>query len=204
MEISIIVLAAGLSTRFGRNKLLEPVGSSTLIEHVVSETMKSKAQQVIVVGGHDFEKVGQLLGKYGCAIVYNNEFAKGQSFSVRKGISAVDGNADAVMILPGDILLMNHHIIDSVIDAFVKTHAPIISAGYRGSPGHPILFSRELFQELKEIDEATRGLKKVVSNHMKEAKIVETSPAALFDLDTQQDFERLKTIRSELQQHTTD
>ena len=198
------MLAAGLSTRFGRNKLLEPVDSTTLIEHVVSEALKSKAQQVVVVGGHDFEKISSVLRKYDCCIVYNDEFERGQSFSVRKGISAVDETADALMVLPGDILLINHRIIDRVIDTFANTRAPIVSAGYRGSAGHPIRFARDLFQELREIDEATRGLKKVVSNHLNKAKIVETSPEALFDLDTQQDFERLKYIRSELQSHTSD
>ena len=55
--VSVIVLAAGLSTRFGRNKLLEPIGRITMIECVVSESLRSKARQVIVVGGHDFERI---------------------------------------------------------------------------------------------------------------------------------------------------
>lgn len=198
MRIPIIVLAAGLSSRFGRNKLFETFGSSTLIEHIVFEALKSKAQRAIVVGGHDFQRLCRTLEKFDCEIVFNEEFAKGQSYSVRRGVLAVDESADALMILPGDVVLMNHEIINRVVDAFAKTHAPIVSAGYRGRPGHPILFGKELFSELKEIDEETRGLKRVVSNHVSQAVIVETSQASLFDLDTQEDMQRLDKIRSEV------
>ena len=198
MRIPIIILAAGMSSRFGRNKLFETFGSATLIECIVSEALKSKAQRVIVVGGHDFERLWKTLEKFDCDIVYNEDFAKGQSYSVRKGVSAVDELSDALMILPGDVALMNHEIIDSVINGFANTHAAIVSAGYRGRPGHPILFERKLFSELKEIDEATRGLKKVVSNHLKEAVIIETSQASLFDIDTQNDLQRLDQIQSKI------
>ncbi|MDG6995631.1 MAG: nucleotidyltransferase family protein [Nitrososphaerota archaeon] len=198
LRIPIIVLAAGMSSRFGRNKLFERFGSATLIENVVSEALKSKAQRVIVVGGHDFERLCKALEKFDCDIVYNEEFEKGQSYSVRKGVSKVGESDNALMILPGDVVLMNHQIIDNVIDGFAKTHASIVSAGYRGSPGHPILFERRLFKELREINEATRGLKKVVSNHISEAVIIETSQASLFDLDTQDDLQRLDKIQSEI------
>ncbi len=60
-----------------------------MIEHVVSECLKSKANQVIVVFGHDSEKVEQALKDYRCDFVANKEFAKGQSSSVKMGLSKV-------------------------------------------------------------------------------------------------------------------
>ena len=194
-NLSIIVLAAGLSTRFGRNKLLEPIGSTTLIEHVVSEAIESSARQVVVVCGYDFEKISKVLQRYSCEVVFNEEFAKGQSFSVRKGLLVVDPDADAVMILPGDMALTKRSIIDAVIDGYIRTHALIVSAGFEGRPGHPILFDRRLFEELKSIDEATRGLKKVVAKHLSEATIVETSAGALFDMDAPKDLVRFDNLR---------
>jgi molybdenum cofactor cytidylyltransferase len=193
-SVSIIVLAAGLSTRFGRNKLLEPIGSNTMVGHVVSETLKSKANQTIVVCGHDSEKIRRALKGYRCDFVFNDEFAKGQSFSVKKGLSKVSESADAVMVLPGDVAAVDHKMIDAVVDEYARSHAPIVTAGYHGRSGHPILFDRSLIGELNDIDEETRGLKKVVSKHRSQCRLVETSMAALLDIDRQDDLERLADV----------
>ncbi len=107
--VSIIVLAAGLSTRFGRNKLLEPIGSSTMIEHVVSESLRSKASQVIVVCGHEADRIKRQLKGYRCEFVFNGDYTRGQSFSVRKGLTKVKKPADAVIVLPGDVALGGPH-----------------------------------------------------------------------------------------------
>lgn len=194
--VSIIVLAAGLSTRFGRNKLLEPIGPTPMIEHVVSESLKSKANQVIVVVGHDSDKIEQALKDYRCDIVFNKEFAKGQSFSVKKGLSKVSKSADAVMVLPGDVALVDRGIIDAVIDEYARCYAPIVTAAYHGRSGHPILFDKNLLGELRNIDEQTKGLKKVVSNHRSHVRLVETSERALLDVDEQDDLHRLAGVSS--------
>ncbi|MGA2199623.1 MAG: nucleotidyltransferase family protein [Nitrososphaerales archaeon] len=194
--ISIIVLAAGLSTRFGRNKLLEPIGTSTMIEHVVSEAVKSKANQVIVVCGHDSARIKRELKDYRCEVVFNEDFEKGQSFSVRKGLSKVKKNADAVMVLPGDVALVDHSMINAVIDEYSTCYAPIVTAAYHGSFGHPILFDKNLFEELANIKEETRGLKSVVSGHRPQVRLVETSEAALLDVDKQDDLARLAAVSS--------
>jgi molybdenum cofactor cytidylyltransferase len=197
----MVVLAAGLSTRFGRNKLIEPLKESTLIGHVVAEAIGSRANQVIVVGGYEFEVLEKALKGYTCELVYNEDYTRGQSFSVKKGLSLVNEGADAVMFEPGDMPLANRGIFDTVIFEYAKTGAPIVSAGYRGRPGHPILFDRSLFDEIREINEATKGLKRVVSAHRAGARIVETSVGALFDLDTPFDLSLLKERRTDAELH---
>jgi len=194
--VSIIVLAAGLSTRFGRNKLLEPIGSTTMIERVVSESFKSKAKQVIVVLGHDSDKIKRRLKDYKCDFVYNEDFLKGQSFSVRKGLTKVKKDADAVIVLPGDVVLVDHTMIDAVVDEYSTCYSPIVTAGYHGSSGHPILFDRNLLGELENINEESRGLKSVVSRHRSQLRLVETSEASLLDVDRQEDLLRLAAAAS--------
>jgi molybdenum cofactor cytidylyltransferase len=195
--ISIIVLAAGLSTRFGRNKLLEPIGSKTMIEHVVFESLRSKASQVIVVTGHDADRVKRVLMDYQVEVVYNEDFEKGQSYSVRKGLSRVDPVSDGVMVIPGDVALVNRTMIDAVIDEYSSSYSPIVTAGFHGSSGHPILFDKNLIPELKKIDEETRGLKSVVSKYRSKIRLVETSEASLLDVDRQDDLLRLAAVGSQ-------
>lgn len=197
-KCSIIILAAGLSSRFGKNKMLEPIGESpTLIEHVLHEALASSASQVIVVCGHQFEKISPLLERYNCKVVLNKNFLDGQSSSVKRGLEAVDPDTDAILILPGDIALTQSKIIDAVIKAYQLTHSPIVTAAHEGHPGHPILFDKSLFPEIREIDEETRGLKKVVSHNLSKAILVETSSGALFDLDRREDLARYEKLRSE-------
>ena len=196
-RISMIVLAAGLSSRFGRNKMLEPVEKTPLLVHVVSTALRSRVSEIVVVTGHDDDKVRPLLQGYECRIVFNEDYVKGQSFSVRKGLAEVNPSAAAVMIQPGDMALTSEKIVNSVIDRYEQTHAPIVTASHQGRSGHPILFDKSLFEEIMGIDENTRGLKKVVSNHLAHAVTVEAGAGALFDLDTQDDLKRFEKLKPE-------
>lgn len=116
----------------------------------------------------------------------------------------MDKAADALMILPGDILLIDHHIIDSVIDALVKIHDRYLALDIEVHMGASnTLFKRALSRASRDL----QGHKRSKESRAKSSdggQIIETSPAALFDLGTQQDFERLKNTCTELQQHTTD
>ena len=194
--VSIIILAAGLSTRFGRNKLLEPIGRRTMIEHVVSESLSSNAKQVIVVCGYDSQKIEEILKEYPCDIIFNEDFEKGQSFSVRCGLSRVKQEANAVIVLPGDIALLDRSMINAVIDEYSTCHSLIVTAGHHGRSGHPILFDTNLLGELENINEETRGLKSVVSRHKSQVRLVETSEASVLDVDTQDDLSRLAKLSS--------
>jgi molybdenum cofactor cytidylyltransferase len=87
-------------------------------------------------------------------------------------------------------------MIDAVIDEYATCYSPIVTAGYHGSSGHPILFDRNLFGELQNINEETRGLKSVVARHRSQLRLVETSLAALLDVDKQEDMIRLAAASS--------
>ena len=191
-RVALIVLAAGLSKRFGRNKLLEKIEGKTVIERVVSEALKSKVDDVIVVVGHEAERIEEVLKNLPCKLVFNEDYLKGQSSSVKKGLSVVKELADAVMVLPGDVALVDSKMMNAIIDEYKKGKSSIVVAGYRERSGHPILIGRELFREVEQIDEATMGLKKVMKDHFSKVKIIETSEAALMDFDTPEEFVRLK------------
>jgi molybdenum cofactor cytidylyltransferase len=102
--------------------------------------------------------------------------------------------ADAVVILPGDIALVDHEIINAVIDEYLICHPPIVVAGHGGRSGHPVLFDKSLFGELGEINEETRGLESVLSSHRSQVRMVETSEASLLDVDRQDDMSKLAEV----------
>ena len=190
--ISIIVLAAGKSTRFGENKLLYRLGNKTVIERVVESALGSQADEVLLVLGYEAERLERVISETGCRFIYNTNFEEGQSSSVKTGLASVARNSKAILIMPGDIALISSQAIDKVIEEYRITRVPIIVAAHQGKLGHPILFDKSLFHEITQINEETQGLKAIVKKYWTKIKKVEVgSKEVLFDLDTREDLDKL-------------
>ena len=189
--ISLIVLAAGRSARIKENKLLLRLDGETLIRHVVKTATRSNADEVIVVLGYDAEKVKQQLLRLQCKLITNENYLKGQSESVKIGLAAVPSSAEAVMVLPADVALIDEHSINTVIDEYRRSENRIVIASHRNQSGHPILLDRTLFPEISEISEDTFGLKSVIDRHRAEVKYVDVGTEnVLIDIDTEEEFNR--------------
>ncbi len=190
--IPVVILAAGLSTRFPGNKLLYMVEGKPLIRHIVESALNSKADEVIVVVGHDAEKVSQQISDLDVVIVYNPNYRVGMSESVKKGLKAVYRWASAVIIHPADVAFVPSYIFNKVIEKYLETRAPIVVASYKGKRGHPILFSDKLFKDIFSISEETMGLKYVTRKYAEDTVVVETnSIEVIVDIDTIDDLKIL-------------
>jgi molybdenum cofactor cytidylyltransferase len=191
--LSLIVLAAGKSTRMrGRNKLLARVEGKPIIRRVVEAGLNSKVDEVIVVLGWEADKIQNALAELPCRLVVNKNYAKGQSGSVRAGLREVGEATRAILVLPGDVAMIDPRSINIVIDEYALGKYPIIVAAYKGSPGHPILLDKHFFKEIEQIDEQTFGLKAVVKKHEGAMRLVEAgSPNVLRDVDTPEDLREL-------------
>lgn len=189
---SLVILAAGKSERFGENKMLVNVLGEPLIRRVVKNALNSQVDEIIVVLGYMASEVKKALHDLPCKTVLNENFEEGMSSSVKKGLSKVSKNAEAVLFLPGDYPLVTAEDINKVISKFKETRAEIVIASYKGKPGHPILFSRKLLDEIKQIREEEQGLKAVVRKHGEKIILAETnSPGVLMDVDTKEDLNKL-------------
>ena len=189
--ISLVILAAGKSTRMKENKLLLKINGETLVEHVVKTAKRSSADEVIVVLGYEAEKIKEQLAKLNCKLVVNENYAKGQSSSVKAGLSAVSRDAEAVAILPADVALIDPQPIKRVVEEYRKSRNKIVIASYQQQSGHPILIDRTLFPEVAGIDENSFGLKAVINRHRTEIKYVEAGTEnVLIDIDTREEFDR--------------
>ena len=191
--LSLIVLAAGKSTRMrGRNKLLMKVEGKPIIRRVVEAALKSKVDEVIVVLGWEAVKIQDTLDDLPCRLVVNKDYDKGQSGSVKAGLKEVGEATQAILVLPGDVAMIDPRSINRVIDEYARRKHPIIVAAHKGRVGHPILLDRRLFSEIEKLDEQTFGLKAVVKKHEVAMRLVETgSTNVLRDVDTPEDLKEL-------------
>ena len=191
--LSLIVLAAGKSSRMnGRNKLLIKVEGHPMIRGVVEAGLRSKADEVIVILGWEAEKIKKALEDLPCRFVVNKDYEKGQSSSVKAGLKEVGESTQAILVLPGDVAKIDTSSINLVIDEYARLKGSIIVAAHKSRPGHPILFDRELFNEVEQIDEQSFGLKSVVKKHEGTVRFVEAgSSNVLRDVDTPKDVKEL-------------
>lgn len=190
---SLIVLAAGKSTRMrGRNKLLIKVDRKPMIRGVVEAALRSKADEVIVVLGWEANKIQDTLDGLPCRLVLNKHYEKGQSGSVKAGLRDIGETTQAILVLPGDMAKIDTQSINRVINEHARKRHLIVIAAHDGKQGHPILFDRELFDEIRQIDEKTYGLKAIVERHAREIRLVETgSSNVLRDVDMPEDLKKL-------------
>ncbi|MHA1448945.1 MAG: nucleotidyltransferase family protein [Candidatus Hodarchaeales archaeon] len=192
-QASIIILAAGTSSRTTGNKMLYKLkgNSLTIIETVVKTALNSESGPVIVVTGHEGDLIENALTEFADRIIliHNENYRIGMSESVKTGIKkAKEEFSDIpVMIIPGDCPLVTETDIKSVLQVYHQKGMMITVASYQGRRGHPILFDSSLFDELLAIEEKSHGLKSITSKFHNE--LVETgNPGVLKDFDTDDDF----------------
>jgi molybdenum cofactor cytidylyltransferase len=186
-----MVLAAGLSSRFGRNKLVEQVDGVPIVARVVRAGQEAGLRNTVVVTGHERERVVQALATLQFEEVHNPDYSQGMSTSIRAGVGYLKDKARAIIISPGDMAFTEARLFDVLLAEFARSPNAIVVATYRGRSGHPILFNESTFDDLMQITEEKRGLKEVVQANKARTTYVETStPRALLDIDYQEDFAR--------------
>jgi molybdenum cofactor cytidylyltransferase len=189
-RVAAVVLAAGLSTRMGANKLLADLCGEPLVRRVVRSAEASRARPVVVVTGFDHKPLEAAVGDAECTIVHNPDFRHGLSTSLRTGIVAV-GECDGAVILLGDMPAVSPLLIDKMILAFDPQNGRTICVPtVNGRRGNPVLFGGRFFPELEKIS-GDVGARAVVMSHPECVCEVEADDdGPLTDIDTPEDLER--------------
>jgi molybdenum cofactor cytidylyltransferase len=159
--IAAVVLAAGRSQRMGENKLLLEHRGEPLVRHAVRALLSSRARPIVVVTGHEGERVAAALAGEPVALVHNPDYADGLSTSLRAGIAALPPEVEGALICLGDMPLVLSRHVDALIAAFDPVGAPICApVDARGRRGHPVLWARRYFAEMDRLsgDQGARGL----------------------------------------------
>ena len=182
----MIVLAGGASRRTGaENKLLLPFLGRTIIESTISSILAAGADDVIVVTGHDAERIRSRLSGFPIRIVHNAGYEQGMSTSIRAGVQAAQG---AVGICLADMPFIAPSTVRTLIEALENHPDKIIVPTYGETTGHPVLFAARYREELLHL-EGDRGARLIIQNHAGDLVQVETNdPGILRDIDTIEDY----------------
>jgi molybdenum cofactor cytidylyltransferase len=196
--IAGVVLAAGRSSRMGGpNKLLAEIGGKPLVRIVIDAVLASRARPVVVVTGHQRDKVEAALAGLPVKFVHNPHFADGLGTSLKTGIAALPAEADGAIVCLGDMPQVDAALIDRLIGAFDPDHgALVVLPTIDGKRGNPVVWSRRFFPDLMAV-EGDVGARYLIGRYTEAvAEVPLTGTAALTDVDTP---EALEAVRAELE-----
>jgi molybdenum cofactor cytidylyltransferase len=185
-KVAGLVLAAGRSTRMGGpNKLLEEINGRPLVRIATEHVLGSRARPVIVVTGHQKERVERALAGLPVTFVHNPDFAEGLSTSLKVGIAAVPLEADGAIVCLGDMPQVSATLIDRLIAAFEPERgALVVIPTVAGKRGNPVLWARRFFPDLLTV-EGDVGARHLIGGYAEAvAEVAVEDAAALTDVDT--------------------
>jgi len=197
-NIAAVVLGAGRSSRMGGpNKLLAEIGGRPLLRIVVEAALKSRARPVVVVTGHQRERVEAALEGLPIKLVHNPNYAEGLGTSLKAGIAALAAEVDGAIVCLGDMPQVDSAMIDRLIGALDPDNGALVAVpSIDGKRGNPVVWSRRFFPDLMAV-EGDVGARYLIGRYPEAVvEVPLNGTAALTDVDTP---EALEAVKAELE-----
>ncbi|MXW66134.1 MAG: nucleotidyltransferase family protein [Gemmatimonadales bacterium] len=189
-RVAGIVLAAGSSTRMGRNKLLLDVGGETLVRRAVRLAGEAGLDPVIPVTGHARRAVERELQDLDCTPIFNPDHEAGIQTSVACGVAAVPAACGAAIVMLSDMPFVTTRMVRTLVERYAETETPLVVSRYGEVNAPPILYGRGLFGEISRM-RAGCG-REVVRRHHGRAVTVDWPTDRLRDLDRPDEYEAVR------------
>ena len=187
-----------MSLRFGQPKQLLKLGNKILLEWVLDAALASRLAGVVLVLGHEHQKIMQALGAKArhprLQVVINHRYREGQSTSLQAGLLTIQPPLPSVIFLLGDQPMLKSSVIDHLLDAFRQSGKDIGVPVWRTKRGNPAIFSRAMYTQLMAI-EGDVGARNIIRANPEQVLCVEVDdPLCFMDIDSPQDYEQLKRL----------
>jgi len=197
-SVAAVLLAAGSSTRMGENKLLLSIDGQTVVARAARAAAAAGLDPIVVVLGHEAERVRAALDGLACQTVINPDHARGKGTSLQAGVREVAASsaADAAVVMLADMPFITAEMLAEVAARYrAGTDAgappPMVVSRYGDVNAPPILYDRALWDELLGLPAEACG-KEMVRRHRHEAVTLSWPEAALTDIDRPEDYARVR------------
>jgi len=186
-----ILLAAGESRRMGQPKALLPWQGVSLLEHQIAALRSAGVDNVVVVLGHQADKLEPVLeGVEGVTWRINPNYLQGKTTSIKVGVGALGPDKPGALLILNVDQPRNAETIRFLLQEHRSGKYLITIPEYRGKGGHPIILDSALLGELLSIDEETMGVKALVQRNQASTRRVEMdTPEVLWDLNTPEEYQ---------------
>jgi molybdenum cofactor cytidylyltransferase len=189
--VSAVILAAGASTRMGFPKALLPDDRGHPFILRISHTMaESGLPHVTIVTGVHHDRIVSALERHRApplvpVVVRNPDPGRGQLSSLWTAMDQVcTSDTEALVVTLVDVPLLTAETVRAVVEAWRRSRAPIVRPIFEGRRGHPVIFDRAVFAELRAAP-LEAGARVVVRAHVHDSLDVPVNdPGCLVDIDT--------------------
>jgi molybdenum cofactor cytidylyltransferase len=195
-RVGAVILAAGQSSRFraggGRDptKLVAELDGKPIVRRVVEAALVATARPVVVVTGYAREAVESVVADLEVSFAFNPRFASGLASSLSVGLSAMPQDVAGVLVLLGDMPLIESRLADALIAAFLAREGALAAIPLtEGRRGNPVLLGRGLFEAAMRL-KGDEGARKLIGA-LNEEELVEveaSNTGVTFDVDTPEDL----------------
>ncbi|WP_276392096.1 nucleotidyltransferase family protein [Eudoraea chungangensis] len=195
METTILILAAGSSSRMGTMKQLLPWEGTTLLGHVVNTAINSNADNTVLVLGAKAEEIEKSIKPSLVNLVVNENWTKGMGSSIAKGVEYISQSlpdTKAVLILLADQPFINKNNLNTYLDKGNKFPKKIIATNYGLKHGVPALFPKSFFKQLITLNR-DYGAREILETNRENILALKNN-INLVDLDTMKKYHQLKKI----------
>lgn len=193
-DVSILILAAGNSSRLGQPKQLIEFAGKPLICHIIEQALIAKMRSVFVVLGGNKSLILPKITHLPITIVENENWQKGMGSSIAIGLKAIQKQhpeTTGIVTLLCDQPFVSADLIYQIIQQQQATQAEIVASSYAGNVGVPAFFSQTIFKNLLKLTKKG-GAQRIIQQHISTTSCI-SFPEGIFDIDTPEDLARLKT-----------
>jgi molybdenum cofactor cytidylyltransferase len=192
-DVGGIILAAGASRRMGDNKMLRTIDGETLVHRAVRRAAEAGLSPLITVVGRDAGLVRAAVADLACDVIPNPAFEGPTSGSLHLGLQALPGDVGAAVVILADMVMVTAAMLHAVAEGARRGDTPLVVSRYGGVLAPPLVFRRRLFPELLARHGEGCG-KQVALRHHADATFIDWPEAAIFDVDSPEDFATLLTL----------
>ena len=189
-----VILAAGQGQRMGEPKQLLDLGGKPMVCHVATTACQADFDEVIVITGAYGLAVQQVLQGLPLKVIYNENWAKGQSTSVKKAVYSVRDETQAVVFLLADQPLIDIGLINNLTRAYQETKASIVMPRCHNRPGNPVLFDIRVWRSALMQLSGDEGARQIIRQNQEAIHYIDLLAEQVFlDVDTLADYEVMKS-----------
>lgn len=188
-----VILAAGASSRMGRDKALLPWRGTTFVESAIHSL--ADTELILVVAGDNAERMTALVSAAGAYLVRNPHPEQGQFSSLRVGLREVlNRGRDAAIVTLVDRPAPDRKTVTLLKEAFLDSPRNIwaVVPEFEGRHGHPVVFGREMLEAFLRApaDATARDVEHAHQEHIVYLPV--TDPLVVWNVDTPEDYERIR------------
>jgi molybdenum cofactor cytidylyltransferase len=190
MKLSILILAAGNSSRLGHPKQLVEFRGETLIERTI-KTALIISEEILVVLGANSDLIESQISPFSESVktIHNPDWQAGMGTSIRIGVEVLAKKSDTILILLSDQPFISQEFLQNLLQTFAESNNLIAASCYENELGVPMIFDKSIFPELLKLD-GEKGAKSFLNKYRDTISII-NFPEGNIDIDTPEDLEKL-------------